>query len=165
MQELHDKFWLRKGSPDKILTIAMDNCGGQNKNIFFLFLAPYLIEMGYFLKVKFAFYIRGYTKNACDCTYNQMKSKYQKKDIFMWEQSLQTLNIKEHVNMVDTKEDVFKDYGAMLDIFYGTFKPGTIKKPHIMSGRHGCITVDAMFYSFGDSLSRASDVEKRTGEG
>jgi hypothetical protein len=89
------------------------------------------------------------------------KLKYHKKNIF----ALQTLNIKEHVNVVDTKEDVFKDYGAILDTFYGTFKPGTIKKTHISSGRHGCITVDAMFYSFGGNIRRASDVEKRAGEG
>jgi hypothetical protein len=84
--------------------------------------------MGYFLKVEFAFYIHGHTKNACDRTYNQMKSKYHKKDIFTWEQTLQTLNIKEHVNVVDTKDEVIKGYGAVLDTFYGTFTPGTIKK-------------------------------------
>jgi hypothetical protein len=32
MQDLHEKFWLRKGCPGKKLTIAMDNCGGHNKN-------------------------------------------------------------------------------------------------------------------------------------
>jgi hypothetical protein len=69
------------------------------------------------------------------------------------------------VNVVDTKEDVFKYYGAMLDTFYGTFKPGTIPKKHLSSGRHGCITVDAMFYSLGGTIRRASDVEKRAGEG
>jgi hypothetical protein len=131
MQELHDKFWIWKGSPGKSLKIVMDNCGGQNKNNVVLRLAPYLVEMGYFLQVEYAFYIRGHTKNACDCTYNQMKLKYHKKDIFTWEQALQTLNIKDHVNVVDTKDDVFKDYGAILDTFYGTFKPGTILKKHI----------------------------------
>jgi hypothetical protein len=35
------------------------------------------------------------------------------------------------MNVVDTREDVFKDYGAMLDNFYGTFKPGTIQKNQI----------------------------------
>jgi hypothetical protein len=114
--------------------IAMDNCGGQNKSNVVLRLTPYLVEMGYFLKVEFAFYIRGHTNNAHDHTHNQMKSKYHKKDIFTWEQALQalqalqTFNIKEHVNVVDTKEEVFKYYGAMLDTFYGTFKPGTIEK-------------------------------------
>jgi hypothetical protein len=101
MQDLHDKFWLRKGSPGKILMIGMDNCGGQNKNNGVLHLAPYLVEMDYFLKVEFSFSISGHTKNACDRT--QMKSKYHKKDIFTWDQALQTLNIKEHVNVVDTK--------------------------------------------------------------
>jgi hypothetical protein len=49
MQDLHDKFWIRKGSPGKSLTIVIDNCGGQNKNNVVLRLAPYLVEMGYFL--------------------------------------------------------------------------------------------------------------------
>jgi hypothetical protein len=124
----NDKFWIRKESPGKSLMIAMDSCGGQNTNTAVLHLAPYLVEMSYFLKVEFAFYIRGHTKNACDRTYNQMKSKYHKKNIFTWEQALKTLNIKAHVNVVDTKEDVFKDYGTMLDTFYWNFKPGTIKK-------------------------------------
>jgi hypothetical protein len=44
---------------------------------------------------------------------------------------IKTLNIKEHVNVVDTKEDVFKDYGTMLYRFNGTFKPGTIQKKSI----------------------------------
>jgi hypothetical protein len=78
----NDKFWIRKGSPGKSLTIAMDKCGGKNKNNFVLRVAPYLVEMGYFLKVEFAFYIRGHTNNARDRTYNQMKSKYHKKDIY-----------------------------------------------------------------------------------
>jgi hypothetical protein len=50
MQDLHDKFWLWKGSPGKSLTIVMDNCGGQNKNNVVLRLAPYLVEMGYFFQ-------------------------------------------------------------------------------------------------------------------
>jgi hypothetical protein len=58
----------------------MDNCGGQNKNNVVLRLAPYLVEMGYFLKFEFAFYIRGHTNNTCDRTYNKMKSNYHKND-------------------------------------------------------------------------------------
>jgi hypothetical protein len=55
MQYLHDKFWLRKGSPGKSSMIVMGNCGGQNKNNVVLRLAPYLVEIGYFLKVELAF--------------------------------------------------------------------------------------------------------------
>jgi hypothetical protein len=74
MQYLQDKFRLQKGSPGKSMMIGMKNCGGQHKSIIVLHLAPYLVKMGYFLKVEFAFYICGHMKNASDRTYNQMKS-------------------------------------------------------------------------------------------
>jgi hypothetical protein len=131
MQDLHDKFWLRKGYPGKKLTIAMDNCGGQNKNNVVLRLSPYLVEMGYFLTVEYVFYIRGHTNNACDRMFNHMKLKFHRRDIFSWGQALETLNIKEHVNIVDAQESHFKDYGALLDKFYVNFKPNTIQKNHI----------------------------------
>jgi hypothetical protein len=65
IQDLHDKLWLLKRSPGKIPKIVMDDCGGQNKNKAVLHLTQYLVEMGYFRKVEFAFYIRGHTKNTC----------------------------------------------------------------------------------------------------
>jgi hypothetical protein len=84
--------------------------------------------------------------------------------------SLQTLNIKEHINVVDTKENYVMcsrmDYGAMLNTFYATFTPGTAsQKTHSLSGRHGCITANAMWSSFGGVIRRAGDVEERAGEG
>jgi hypothetical protein len=82
MQHLFDNFWLRKGKPGKKLTIAMDNCGGQNKNNVVLSLPPYLVDMGYFNTVVFTFYMRGHTKNACKRTFNQMKLKYHIKTCF-----------------------------------------------------------------------------------
>jgi hypothetical protein len=109
LQDLHGKFWLRTVNPEKIPMTEMDNCGGQHKKHIALHLAPYLVEMGYFHNVEAAFYICGHTKNACDRTYNQMKSKYHKKDVFTRDQVLETLNIKEHIIVVDMKEDVFKD--------------------------------------------------------
>jgi hypothetical protein len=112
----------------KSLAIAMDNCGGQKQNNVVLHLAAYLVEMGYFLKFEFAFYIHGDTKNACGRTFKQMKLKYHKTYMFTWEQGLETLNVKEHITMVDTKEECSEDYGALLDTFYGNFKAGTIQK-------------------------------------
>jgi hypothetical protein len=88
MRDLYDQFWLRKGNPGKKLTIAMEKCGDQNKNKVFLRLAPYLVEMGYFKTVDFCFYVRGHTKDACDRTFNQMKLKYHKKDVFTWSQAI-----------------------------------------------------------------------------
>jgi hypothetical protein len=127
MRDLYDQFWLRKVDPGKKLTIAMDNCGGQNKNNVVLRLAPYLVDMGYFKTVEFCFYVRGHTKNACDCTFNQMNLKY----VFTWSQAIETLNIKDNVRMIDAQEPMFKDYGEMLGRFYGNFKSTTIKKKHI----------------------------------
>ena len=49
----------------------MDNCGGQNKNRFALYLALWLVECGYFKKVMFMFYIRGHKKmNMTTCLIN-----------------------------------------------------------------------------------------------
>jgi hypothetical protein len=78
MQDLFDKLWMRKDKPGKKLTVAMDNCGGQNKNNVFMCLAPYFVEMGYFKTVVLTFYVRGHTKNACNRTFNQMKLKHHK---------------------------------------------------------------------------------------
>jgi hypothetical protein len=46
VQDFYDKFWLRKDNPGKKLTIAMDNCGGPNKNNVVLYLTHYLVEIG-----------------------------------------------------------------------------------------------------------------------
>jgi hypothetical protein len=35
------------------------------------------------------------------------------------------------VNIVDAKEELFKEYGSMLDKFYSSFKPNRIQKNHI----------------------------------
>jgi hypothetical protein len=136
MKELFDKFWLHKGKPGEKLTIAMDNCGGQNKNNFVLRLALYLVEIRYFLNVEIMFYIRGHTKNASDRMFNQKKLKYHKKDIFSWSQALEIIDTKEHVRIVDAQESMFNDYRSLLDKFYGSFKAGTIQNNHIFKVEH-----------------------------
>jgi hypothetical protein len=136
MQDLFDKLWLRKGKPGKKLTVVMDNCDGQNKNIVVMRRAPYLVDMGYFKTVVVAFYVRRHTKNACNRIFNQMKLKYHKKDFFTWTQAVETLNTKDTVNIVDAKEELFKDYGSMLDKLYSSFKPTTIQKNHIFKVEH-----------------------------
>jgi hypothetical protein len=68
MKYLHGRKWLRKDDPGKKLVLAMDDCGGQDKNNVFLHLAHDLVEMGLFCTAEF-----GHTKNACDRTFNQMK--------------------------------------------------------------------------------------------
>jgi hypothetical protein len=99
---------LKKGTPGKNLTIAMDNCGGKNKDNVVLRLAVYLVKMKYFRTVEFMFYIDCHTKNACELMFNQMKLKYHKKDIFSWSQEIETLGMTYNANGVDAKESMFK---------------------------------------------------------
>jgi hypothetical protein len=73
MHNFFENNWLMKGNPGKRLTIAMDNCCGQNRNNHVLRLSAYLVKMKYFEKVEFVFYVRGHTNNACERTFNQMK--------------------------------------------------------------------------------------------
>jgi hypothetical protein len=40
--------------------------------------------------------------------------------------TLETISVKERINVVDKKEEFFKDYDTLLDIFYGNFKAGAI---------------------------------------
>jgi hypothetical protein len=40
------------------------------------------------------------------------------------------------VNIVDAKEELFKDYGSMFDKFYSSFKPNTIQKNNIFKVGH-----------------------------
>jgi hypothetical protein len=51
-------------------------------------------------------------------------------------QAVETLNTKDNLNIVDAKEELFKDYGSMLDKFYSSFKPHTIQKNHIFKVEH-----------------------------
>jgi hypothetical protein len=59
-----------------------------------------------------------------------MKLKFHIREIFSWGKALETLNIKEHFNIVDAQESHFKDYGALLDKFYVNFKPNTMQKKY-----------------------------------
>jgi hypothetical protein len=108
---LYARFWLRKGDPCKKLVIAVDNCGGQNKNKIVFRLTPYLVEMGYFLTFGFCVYVHGHTKNVCDLTFNQRKLKYHKNDVFTWSRVIKTRNVNENLRIIDAQESTCKDYG------------------------------------------------------
>jgi hypothetical protein len=49
------------------LNVKMDNYRRQNKNIYVLGLALYLVEKGYFSEVRFIFLVLCHTKNVADC--------------------------------------------------------------------------------------------------
>jgi hypothetical protein len=45
------------------------------------------------------------------------------------------------VDIVDSKEELFKDYRSMLEKFYSRFKPSTIQKDHIFKVEHTDATI------------------------
>jgi hypothetical protein len=125
MHNLHRRWMLQRYSPAERLTIIMDNCGGQNKNNHVLRLAANLVEMKYFRNVEFVFFVWGHTKNACSRLFNQMKIRFHKDQVHSYCMALKILNSQPNVSMIDATQDMFKDYGKMLDSFYSNFEPGT----------------------------------------
>jgi hypothetical protein len=87
--------------------------------------------MKFFRSVEFIFYVRGNTKNACDRLFNQMKVRFHKEQVHSYRVALDVLDIQTNVTMIDATEEMFKDYGKMLDTFYCNFEPGTIRVNHI----------------------------------
>ncbi len=92
---------------------------------------PYLVELKFFNKVEFVFYVRGHTKNDCDHLFNQLKLRWHKTNTYTMEQMVDCLNTQPHVTFVEVKADIFKDYGTLFSSFYNQFPPGSIQKNHI----------------------------------
>jgi hypothetical protein len=130
MHNLYKQGMLHRYSPAKRLYIIMDNCSGQNKNKH-VRLAAYLLEMEYFRTVEFSFYVRGHTKNAGDQLFNQMKIRFHKEQVHSYSVALKVLSSQPSASMIDATEDMFKDYGNMLDQFNCNSEIGTIRINHI----------------------------------
>jgi hypothetical protein len=77
-----ESLWVHWRPRFKRLFIIMDNCGGQNKNKYVLYLALLLVQLKSFLTVEIIFYIRGHTKNACDQLFNQLMKHWHKRQVF-----------------------------------------------------------------------------------
>jgi hypothetical protein len=131
MNYLFEHGILHPSGNDERLTIVMDNCSGQNKNNVVLRLAPYISKMNYFRTVEFVFYVCGHTKNVCDRLFNQMKIWFHKGQVHSYHVALEILDEQPNVHIINATEEVFKDFGKMLDSFYSTFENGTICVNHI----------------------------------
>jgi hypothetical protein len=60
--------------------------------------------MKYFEEVEFKFYVRGHTKNSRDRTFNQMKPRFNKQNIFTYGQTVEALGKQENITMIDATE-------------------------------------------------------------
>jgi hypothetical protein len=131
MRDLRSRGWLREGDPALCLTLIFDNSGGQSKNNTVLRMAPYLVEKGYFHQVKIIFYVRGHTKNACDRTFNQLKLRYHKQNIYTAPQVIKVLDTQPNIKAIATDASHFFKYDNMLDKLYVKLEAGTIKNNHV----------------------------------
>jgi hypothetical protein len=118
MRDLRLRGWLREGDPALCLTLIFDNCGGQNKNNTVLRMAPYLVEKGYFQQVKIVFYVRDHTKNACERTFNQLRLRYHKHNIYTAPQVIKVLDTQPDVKAIATDSSHFFKYDDILDKLY-----------------------------------------------
>jgi hypothetical protein len=99
------------------LNTVMDNCPGQNKNIFVIRLAPYLQEKEYFVEVSFIFLIVRHTKNIADHLFNTLKRLYRKQNIFTMGMLLEAMKHEQVIAYnVDWQE--FKDWEKYLNGIY-----------------------------------------------
>jgi hypothetical protein len=131
MRDLRSRGWLREEDPALCLTLIFDYCGGQNKNNTVLRMAPYLVEKGYFQQVKIIFYVRGRTKNARDGTFNQLKLRYHKQNIYTAPQVITVLDTQPNGKAIATDSSHFFKYDDMLDKLYVKLEAGTIQKNHV----------------------------------
>ena len=126
---LTDKGWLKNTCGGALYVIA-DNCTGQNKNQTVIRFLLWLVESGYFKKACLSFLVRGHTKNACDRSFNLMKKRFHKQDIYTYDQLLEVLGQHKQVTMVDVESNDFEAWGEYLDTFYKRMKPGIVAKNH-----------------------------------
>ena len=128
---LASKNWLREDETGKALYVVADNCAGQNKNSTVIRLMLYLVENNYFETACITFLVRGHTKNACDRMFNLMKMNFHKRDLFTYEDVLETLGMTDQVNIIDFPAEEFRDWGRYFDKFYSKMVPGTVADNHV----------------------------------
>lgn len=145
MKHLFENGILRRnehGSPvlGKRLTIAADNCGGQNKNNTVIRLCNWIVEIGFFQEAEILFYVRGHTKNTCDRMFNLIKKDYHKQMIYTFDyideeggelNLMQLLNKREDVTAVPVTPEDFVNWDSKLNEVYKYLASGTIEGNHV----------------------------------
>jgi hypothetical protein len=132
MKTLQKLNLLREDSVGGVLNINFDNCSSQNKNNTVLKLPAWLMAMEYFKEVHFVFLMVGHTKNAADRLFNLLKQEYQKQNLFMFDELVQTLDKLLLLTIHPTVAEDFLNYSKLLDSLYRLLT-GNIKTNHIFS--------------------------------
>ena len=115
----------------KELTLIFENCPGQNKNNHVIRLVNYLVQKKYFKHARVVFLVKGHTKNVCDRFFNLLKISYNKRNVYTYQQLLQTCDEVDLVNVRNTSESDFKDWYGMMNIHYKTITDGEVLKNYV----------------------------------
>jgi hypothetical protein len=94
-------------------------------------MAPYLVEKGYFQQFQIIFYVSGHTKNACDRTFNHLKLRYHKQNIYTVPQLIEVLDTQPNNNAIATDSSHFFKYDDMLYKLYVNLEAVAIQKNHV----------------------------------
>eukprot|EP00536_Pseudo-nitzschia_multiseries_P011210 jgi/Psemu1/28213/gm1.28213_g len=133
MMSLRQKRYLKDTSCGGELNIVMDNCQGQNKNNMVICLALLLVEVCYFNKVPFVFYIVGHTKNIDDRWFNTMKKNYRCQNLFTMGQLATALEKHRQIDVTEVKDGNFKKIDAFLNVFYKKIQKGAVQPGYIFT--------------------------------
>ena len=164
MKTLRSLNLLQENTVGKELKVVFDNCPGQNKNNFVLWLVPLLVELGFFSKVNFIFLVAGHTKNAADRLFNLLKYAYRKENVATMEQLIELCGRSPQVTVVPVEDGDFRDYKTYLSGYYNRYHD--LLKQHQFSCT---MQPDGSIYSkeFPSliAFTRLSDLEEHSGVG
>ncbi len=76
MKTLKNLNLLKNDESGGELKFVFDNCSGQNKNNTVLKMVLFFVEMRYFKRVSFIFWVSVHTKSTSDMLFNVLKSIY-----------------------------------------------------------------------------------------
>ncbi len=85
--------------------------------------------INYFKEVNFIFLVVGHTKNAADHLFNSLKDEFRRKNLFTFQDLVETLNKSLVVTIHPASSEDFLDYKKLLSSLFWTLA-GNIKKIH-----------------------------------
>ena len=107
----------------------MDNCSGQNKNRYVLWLLHLLVKKRVATTARAVFLVQGHTKNDCDRHFNTMKRLYRKSNCFTPNDIVECM-VHPKVEPVMVAEDDFADWDKLKDVYIKA-PTGETKTNHI----------------------------------
>ena len=94
--------------------------------------------------VDILFLVRGRTKRNCDRTFNLLKQKHHKCQIWIYDQAYDALSTHDEVQACETSDFTLRDWCSLTKIFFREFPPRAIAHNHVLSwSMHipGCMNV------------------------